>query len=37
MSEADKQQYLPTWLTLTEATLWVALVVSSAKQIAKLK
>ncbi|PIF47818.1 hypothetical protein CLU80_0038 [Pseudomonas sp. 29] len=37
MSEADKQQYLPTWLTLTEATLWVALVVSSAKQIEQLK
>lgn len=37
MSEADKQQYLSTWLTLTEAPLWVALVVSSSKQIAELK
>lgn len=36
MSEADKQQYLPTWLTLPEATLWVALVITSSKQIAKL-
>jgi len=36
MSDADKQQCLPTWLTLPEATLWVALVVSSSKQISKL-
>ncbi|WP_404483480.1 hypothetical protein ABWL43_18405 [Pseudomonas sp. HT11] len=37
MSEADKQQYLATWLTLNEAPLLVALVVSSSKQIAELK
>ena len=37
MKDADKQQYLATWLTMPEATLWVALVVSSSKQIAKLR
>ena len=37
MSEADKQHYLSTWLTFPEAPMWVALVVSSSKQIAELK
>lgn len=37
MREAQRQQYLDTWLTTQTACLWVALVISSAKQISEIE
>lgn len=37
MREAQRQQYLPTWLGMGEALLWKAMVKAAAKQIADLK
>jgi len=36
MREAQRQQYLPTWLGMGEAILWKAMVKTAAKQIADL-